>query len=166
MGELSHQCRCLASPTQELITYILRRQCRRARKKRSRKKESTVEDAWKIPEKNKKNEPSEQLKSMQSLDRERPKNKYTKTALQIAKNGDLEDRKAKEQARAEKANKWTALSSANCSEDNRSRKEQDGRWLRQRAWKGRIQKRERNPTYEKVIILSSKRSKTTMKTKT
>ena len=28
-----------------------------------------------------------------------------KTALQIAKNGDPEDRKAKEQARAEKANK-------------------------------------------------------------
>ena len=28
-----------------------------------------------------------------------------KTALQIAKNGDTEDRKAKEQARAEKANK-------------------------------------------------------------
>ena len=27
-------------------------------------------------------------------------------ALQIAKNGDLEKRKAKEQARAEKANKW------------------------------------------------------------
>ena len=38
--------------------------------------------------------------------------------LQIAKNGDPEDRKAKEQARHEKANKWTDPSSANCSEDN------------------------------------------------
>ena len=41
-----------------------------------------------------------------------------KTALQIVKNGDTEDRKAKEQARDEKANKWTGPSSANCSEDN------------------------------------------------
>ena len=41
-----------------------------------------------------------------------------KTALQIPKNGDTEDRKAKEQAPAEKANKWTDPSSANCSEDN------------------------------------------------
>ena len=31
--------------------------------------------------------------------------KYMKTALQIAKNGDLQDSKAKEQARAERANK-------------------------------------------------------------
>ena len=31
--------------------------------------------------------------------------KYMKTALQTTKNGDLEDGKAKEQARAEKANK-------------------------------------------------------------
>ena len=46
-----------------------------------------------------------------------------KTALQIAKNGDTEDRKDKEQARAEKANNWTDPSSANCSEDNPSRKE-------------------------------------------
>ena len=41
-----------------------------------------------------------------------------KMALQIVKNGDTEDRKAKEQARAEKANKRTAPTSANCSEDN------------------------------------------------
>ena len=41
-----------------------------------------------------------------------------KTALLIVKNGDTEDRKAKEQARAEKANKRTAPTSANCSEDN------------------------------------------------
>ena len=40
------------------------------------------------------------------------------TALQIVKNEDTEDRNAKEQARAEKANKWTDPSSANCSEDN------------------------------------------------
>ena len=53
-----------------------------------------------------------------------------KTALQIVKNGDTEDRKVKEQARAEKANKWTDSSSANCSEDNPSRKELGGRWLR------------------------------------
>ena len=59
-----------------------------------------------------------------------------KTALQIAKNGDPEHRQAKEQARAEeraraeKANKWTDPSSANCPEDNPSRKELGGRWLR------------------------------------
>ena len=41
-----------------------------------------------------------------------------KTALQIVKNGDTEDRKAKEQARDEKANKWTDPSSANSPEDN------------------------------------------------
>ena len=41
-----------------------------------------------------------------------------KTALQIAKNGDTEDRKANDQAWAEKANKWTDPSSANSSEDN------------------------------------------------
>ena len=53
-----------------------------------------------------------------------------KTALQIVKNGDTEDKKAKEQARAEKANKWTDSSSANCSEDNPSRKKLGGRLLR------------------------------------
>ena len=52
-----------------------------------------------------------------------------KTALQIAKNGDTEDRKAKERSRAEKANNWTDPSSANCTEDNLSRKEMGGRWL-------------------------------------
>ena len=35
-----------------------------------------------------------------------------KTARQIVKNGDPEDPKAKEQARAEKANRWTDPSSA------------------------------------------------------
>ena len=53
-----------------------------------------------------------------------------KTALWIVKNGDSEDRKAKEEAGAEKANKWTDPSSANCWEDNLSRKELGGRWLR------------------------------------
>ena len=53
-----------------------------------------------------------------------------KTALQIVKNGDTDDSKAKEQARAEKTNKWTDSSSENCSEDNPSRKELGGRWLR------------------------------------
>ena len=43
----------------------------------------------------------------------------------IVKNGDTDDRKAKEQARAEKANKRTDSTSANCSEDNPSRKEQE-----------------------------------------
>ena len=45
-----------------------------------------------------------------------------KTTMKIIKNGDTEDRKAKEQAQTEKANKWTDLSSANCSGDNRSEK--------------------------------------------
>ena len=53
-----------------------------------------------------------------------------KTALQIVKNGDTEDRKAKGQARPEKANKRTDPSSANCSEDNPSREELGGRWLK------------------------------------
>ena len=46
------------------------------------------------------------------------------------KNETPKDRKAKEQALAQKASKWTDLSSVNCSEDNPSRKELDGRWLR------------------------------------
>ena len=69
-----------------------------------------------------------------------------KTALKIIKNGDTEDRKAKEQAQTEKANKWTDSSSANCLGDNPSGKELGERWLRQRAWKGRTQMRERSPT--------------------
>ena len=56
------------------------------------------------------------------------------------------DRKAKEQTLAESANKWTGPSSANCSEDNPSRKELGGRWLRKTAWKIHIQKREKSPT--------------------
>ena len=51
-------------------------------------------------------------------------------ALQIAKNRDTEDRKANEQAQAEKGNKWMDPISANCSEDNSSRKELGGRWPR------------------------------------
>ena len=42
------------SPTQELKICILRRQCSPASKNRTRKKKSTVEDASKIPEQNKK----------------------------------------------------------------------------------------------------------------
>ena len=74
--------------------------------------------------------------------------KYIKTALQIATNGTPKDRKAKEQAQTEKANNWTDPSSANCSEDNYSRKVLGGRWLRKnlRKKKSRTQKRERNPT--------------------
>ena len=51
-------------------------------------------------------------------------------ALQIAKHRTPKDRKAEEQARAEKANNWTDPSSANCSENNPSRKELGGRRLR------------------------------------
>ena len=75
---------------------------RSARKNRTRKKKSAVEeDARKSPEKNKTNEPLEQLKSTESLKRERLKNKpgkrtkYTKTALEIAKKETPKDRKAK-----------------------------------------------------------------------
>ena len=59
-----------------------------------------------------KNEPLEQLKSTESLKRERPNHKpeknqsvyiYQKTALQIAKNRITKHNKAKEQALAEKA---------------------------------------------------------------
>ena len=79
-----------------------------------------------------------------------------KTALQIAKNGDTEDRKDKEQARAEKADNWTDPSSANCSEDNPSRK--------QLVDDGSGKEREKvRLTREKAIILSSKRSKATKK---
>ena len=96
--------------------------------------------------------PLEKLKSTESLEREEPENKpekrttYIKTALQIAKNGTPKDRKAKEQALADKANNWTDSSSANCSEDNPSRKEMGGRWLRKTVWKIHTQKRERSPT--------------------
>ena len=41
----------------------------------------------------------------------------------MAKNRTPKDRKTKEQALSQKANKWTDSSSANCSEDNPSRKE-------------------------------------------
>ncbi len=87
---------------------------RSARKNRTRKKKSAVEeDPQKSLKKIKKNEPFEQLKSTESLNIERPQNKPEKkkkkkdikTALQIAKNGTPEDTKAKQQACAEKANK-------------------------------------------------------------
>jgi len=48
----------------------------------------------------------------------------------LLRTGDTKDWKAKEQAGAEIAYKGTDPSSANCSEDNRSRKELGGRWLR------------------------------------
>ena len=44
----SRQSRCHVSPTQELIACILRRQCSPARKNRTRKKKSAVEDTWKF----------------------------------------------------------------------------------------------------------------------
>ncbi len=83
--------------------------------------------------------------------------------MEIAKNETPKDRKAKEQALAENANKWTDSSSANWSQDNPSRKDLGGRWLRKTAWKGHTQKRERSPASEKAVILSNKRSKTTKK---
>ena len=86
---------------------------RSTRKNRTRIKKSTVEeDPRKRPEKIKKNEPLEKLKSTESLKRDRPQNKpetrtkYIKTGLQIAKNGTPKNRKAEEQAQAEKAHKW------------------------------------------------------------
>ena len=54
----SHQSHCHASPTQEWIACILRKQCSPARRNRTRMTKSTVEDTWKIPKKNKKIEPS------------------------------------------------------------------------------------------------------------
>ena len=83
---------------------------RSARKNRTRKKSAVEEDPRKSPEKIKKNEPFKQLKSTESRKIERPQNrsdkrtKYIKTALEIAKNETPKDRKAKEQARTEKAN--------------------------------------------------------------
>ena len=69
-------------------------------------------------------------------------------ALKIAKNAHPEDRKAKVQARAEKANKWTDPSSANCSEDNPSRKELGGRWLRKTSEKVTL-KREKGALHKR-----------------
>ena len=43
---------------------------------------------------------------------------YIKTVLHIAKNETPKDKKVKEQALAETANKWTDSSFANCSEQN------------------------------------------------
>ena len=68
-----------------------------------------------------------------------------KTSLEIAKNEIPKDKKDKEQALAEKANNWTDSSSANCSENNPSRKELGERWLRKTAWISHTQMRERNP---------------------
>ena len=65
--------------TQELRTFIFRREYSLARKNRTRRKKSTVEDVWKIPEKNKKNEVPEQLKSTESL-----MNKATKKKKELS----------------------------------------------------------------------------------
>ena len=62
------------------------------------------EELRKGPQKIKKNEPFEKLKSTESLKIEK-RTKYIKTALEIAKNETLKDEKAKEQALAQKANK-------------------------------------------------------------
>ncbi len=50
-------------------------------------------------------------------------------------------------------------SSANCSEDNHSRKELGGRWLR----KNNVKKWHSDERKEKAVVLSTKRSKTTKK---
>ncbi len=55
------------------------------------------EEPRKGPQKSKKNEPFEKLKSTESLKIEK-RTKYIKTALEIAKNETLKDEKAKEQA--------------------------------------------------------------------
>ena len=75
----SHQSRCHTSPTQELIACILRRQSspiygmlERTEPERKKKKSAGEEDPRKSPEKIKKNEPLEKLKSTESLKRERP----------------------------------------------------------------------------------------------
>ena len=71
-------------------------------------KSAVEEGPHKRPEKNKKNKPLELLKSPESQRENKPekRTKYMKTALQIAKNETPQHRKAKEQACAEKANKW------------------------------------------------------------
>ncbi len=87
---------------------------RSTRKNRTRRKKSAVEEdphTQKTNKKIKKNESFEQMKSAESLKREKPQNKpkrrtkYIKTALQIAKNGIPKDTKGKEQALAQKTNK-------------------------------------------------------------
>ena len=50
-------------------------------------------------------------------------------------------------------------SSANCSEDNHSRKELSGRWLR----KNSVKKSHSDERKEKAVFLNTKRSKTTKK---
>ncbi len=77
------------------------------RKNRARKKSAVEEVPRNRPEKNKRDEPFEQLKSTESLKRQGPENKpenrtkYIKTVLEIAKNGTPKDKKAKQRARAE-----------------------------------------------------------------
>ena len=84
---------------------------KQCQKEQNQKEKRGRKRPTKKPEKNKKNEPFEQLKSTESLKIERTQNKpekrtkYIKTALQIAKNETTKDTKAKGQAHAEKANK-------------------------------------------------------------
>ena len=114
----SHHSRCHTSPTQELIACILRRQnspiygvLERTEPERKKAREKKTRE--KAPRKLSKNEPLEKLKSTESLKRERPSNeppirtKYIKTCMQSANNRTHKNRKAKERARAEKANKCT-----------------------------------------------------------
>ena len=83
----------------------------------------------------------------------------SKAALEIAKNETPKDRKAL----AEKANKWTDLSSANCSEDN----PQEKSWVEDGSGKQRekvtLRREKGGPTWEKAVILSSKMCETTKK---
>ena len=87
-------------------------------------------------------------KESKALEQTRKK-KYIKTALQIAANGTPKDRKAKEQAQTEEANNWTDPSSANCSEDNYSRKVLGGRWLRKNLRKKKVVPRREKGTLHK-----------------
>ena len=79
---------------------------------------------------------------------------YIKTALEIATNETTKYRKAKKkQALAQKAKKWMDSSSANCLEDNPSKKMAQENSVK----KSNSQERKESSTYEKAVIISSKR---------
>ena len=115
-------------------------------------KKSTVEEGtWKSPEELK-NEPLEQLKSTESLKKERPKHKpekkkpvyiyIYKTALQIAKNNSPANSwEQTRQTQSEKAKQWMDPNSANWWEQN-----QKGKSCPAKKKEDRTQKRERSPT--------------------
>ena len=129
------------------------------RKNRARKKSAVEEVPRNRPEKNKRDEPFEQLKSTESLKRQGPENKpenrtkYIKTVLEIAKNGTPKDKKAKQRARAE-ISKLTRESRKNnrtgpsCKLARRQPlKTRAGRKMDQEKQReSRTQKRERSPT--------------------